>query len=172
MTDTTNSASSENPATAVDVQDPLPESDWFWRRTYTFVLSLLLIGGTAYVLYGLRDFGDADGLLEMGLRILWVLTAVITFYLIAPSAEQLARIIQSARIITSGNTITKTATVETPGGTTTSVTTSAGSEAVGAPPAPPGGGYQPRPGYGPGRPPSQGGSGRGPDVDVAPRSRG
>lgn len=158
-----NSASSADPATAVDVQDPLPESNWFWRRAYSFGMSLLLLGATAYVLIGLRDAQDADGLLEMGMRQLWILAGVITFYMIAPSAEQIARIIQSARIVTAGNTITRTATAETPSGTTTSVTTSVGPESVG--------GYQPRPGGGPGTPPSQGGSGRGPEIDAAPRSR-
>lgn len=167
MTENTNSASSEIPATAVDVQDPLPESNWFWRRAYSFTMSLLLVGVTVYVLMGLREAQDAEGLLEMGLRSQWILAGVITFYMIAPSAEQIARIVQSARIVTSGATITRTAEVTTPSGTTTSVTTSAGE----APTEMPGGGYQPRPGYGPGRPPSQGGSGRGPEIDAAPRSR-
>ena len=154
-----NSASTENPATAVDVQDPLPESDWFWRRSYTFLMSLILLAATAYVLFGLREVGDADGLLRMGLRILWVLSGVITFYLIAPSAEQLARIIQSAGIIKAGGTISRSAEVTTPGGTTATVATSAGND-------PRINMQEPTP-----QPPSQGTSGRGPDVDVAPRSR-
>lgn len=132
MTETsgTNSASTTDPTTAVDVQDPLPESDWLWRRVFTYVTSLLLLVGIGWTLYGLERAADSAGLLEVGLRLCWLLALVVTFYMVAPSAEQIARIIQAASILKSGATINRTATATTPDGTRTEVSTSAGTPAA------------------------------------------
>jgi hypothetical protein len=139
MTDTsnTNSASTTDPTTAVDVQDPLPESDWFWRRAFSYVATLLLLAGIGWTLYGLEAARDSAGLLEMGLRLCWLVALVSTFYMIAPSAEQIARIIQAASILKSGASITRTARAETPEGTKTEVTTSAGTPTSAIAPAAP-----------------------------------
>lgn len=129
-TATGNSASTTDPTSAVDVQDPLPESDWLWRRVYTYVSSMLILLGIAWTLYGLDKAGEGAGLLEMGVRLCWLLALVITFYMVAPSAEQIARIIQAASILKSGASITRTATATTTDGAQTSVTTSAGTPAA------------------------------------------
>ncbi len=131
MTETspTNSASTADPTTAVDVQDPLPEANWLWRRVYTYVMSLILVVLIAWVLDSLHDLRDAQSLYEIGMRLCWLLAAVLTYYLVAPSAEQITRLVQSARVLRAGVGITRTARAETPEGTKTEVSTVAGGQA-------------------------------------------
>ena len=129
VTSNTNSASTTDPTSAVDVQDPLPESDWRWRRAYTYITTILVLAGIAWCLDGLHSAKDADALLKIGLRLIWLVGLVVTFYMVAPSAEQIARIIQAASILKSGASITRTARAETADGGKTEVTTTAGTPA-------------------------------------------
>lgn len=155
--DTTNTVQiTSNPATSrVDVQDPLPETNWLWRRLFTFIFTLISIVLITYALQALYDLRDADKIYRMGRYMIGVHVLLITYYMLAPSAEQMVKLIQSARLIREGATISRTAALETPQGSRTEITTTAG------PSSPP---------------PTQGGSGRPPaaapdDDDVAPRSR-
>lgn len=137
MSDSTSTgATSAKPPATVDVQDPLPEIDWFWRRIYTYVVSIVLILLIAYVLYGLRGVQDADGLLEIGLRLCWLLGAVITFYLVAPSAEQIVHLVQAARTLRAGVPMSRVARVESPDGTMTEASSTAGKPGRSPPPVP------------------------------------
>ena len=135
---TENSAQSgDTPATArVDVQDPLPETDWFWRRTYTFVFTLI---STAFIWYGLEalwNLKQPESIYFVTRYMIFVHVMLITYYMVAPSAEQIIKIVQAAKIIRSGIPMTRSASVETEG-TRTEVTTTAGtSEAPQAAPEP------------------------------------
>lgn len=156
--DTTNTVQvTANPATArVDVQDPLPETNWLWRRLFTFIFALISVVLITYALQSLHQMQDADKVYRMGRYMIGVHVLLMTYYMLAPSAEQMVKLIQSARLIREGATISRTAAVETPEGARTEVSTTAGPAAT---------------------PPTQGGSGRPPErrqddeEDVAPRSR-
>lgn len=129
MTDSTttgNSASTANPESKVDVQDPLPETDWFWRRAYSYVLTIALLVAVWLVLVALEKGGDTRALYDIGVRLVYLLALVSTYYLIAPSAEQIVRMIQASRILQAGVPITRTATAETADGTITTARTVAG----------------------------------------------
>lgn len=150
--DTVNAAvMSEDPAKVrVDVQDPLPETNWFWRRVYTFALSLISVALIWYGFESLNAMRNADHVYRLARYMIGVHVMLITYYMLAPSAEQMVKLIQLARLLRSGVPITRSAVVEMPQGGRTEVTTTAGA---------------------PDNPPTQGGGGQRPEDDVAPRSR-
>lgn len=127
--DTTGNAAkvTDNPATAqVDVQDPLPETNWFWRRVYTFVLSLVSVGMIWYGLEVLTSLGDGDSVYRVTRYMIGVHVLLITYYMVAPSAEQIVKLIQAAKLLQAGVPVTRRAVVETPQGGRTEVETTAG----------------------------------------------
>jgi len=90
--------SDEQPATVrIDVQDPLPEQDWGWRRVFTYTLTLICCGFLLYCIHGLAAAPSIRELYSLA----WWLTALIallaTYYLLAPSAEQIVKMIQASR---------------------------------------------------------------------------
>lgn len=140
----------ENPATArVDVQDPLPETNWFWRRVYTFVLSLVSVAFIWYGIEALTGMQQPEAVYRVTRYMIGVHVMLITYYMVAPSAEQIIKIIQSAKLLRAGIPITRSAAVQTPQGTRTEVKTVAGREeppaAPVASPAPPAGGLEAAP---------------------------
>lgn len=145
MSDTTQSnsaASANDPATArVDVQDPLPETNWFWRRVYTFALSLISIAFIWFGLEALNNMREAEAIFQITRYMIGVLVLLVTYYMVAPSAEQIVKLIQAAKLLQSGVTINRSASVETPQGGRTEVSTSVGTPDTSPPqnrsPAPP-----------------------------------
>lgn len=116
-----------DPATArVDVQDPLPETNWFWRRIYTFALSLISVAFIWFGLEALNSMHEPKLVYSVTRYMIGVHVLLITFYMLAPSAEQMVKLIQSARLLRSGIPITRSAVVETPQGGRTEVRTTAG----------------------------------------------
>lgn len=73
----------------------LPESNFRFRRIFSYVLTTLVLAILAYVVYQLDDAKELGRVAFWLIILLWW---VATYYMIAPSAEQIARIIQSARI--------------------------------------------------------------------------
>lgn len=129
MTDSstpTNSATVDPVAPRVDVQDPLPETDWFWRRTYTFVLTLVTLAMIWYGVETLWALKQPEYLYRVTRYLIGVLVMLITYYMVAPSAEQIIKIIQSAKLLRAGIPITRSAAIETPQGGRAEVTTTAG----------------------------------------------
>lgn len=128
-----------DPATArVDVQDPLPETNWFWRRVYTFALSLISIAIVIYGVQVLHELKDADNVYRVTRYMIGVHVLLITYYMLAPSAEQMVKLIQTAKLLGAGVPISRKAVVETPEGGRTEVTTTAGAPTPPEPsPAPP-----------------------------------
>jgi predicted amidohydrolase len=124
----TNSASATaDPATLrVDVQDPLPETNWFWRRVYTFALSLISVAFIWFGVEALYDMRQPQHVFSVTRYMIGVHVLLITYYMLAPSAEQMVKLIQSARLLRSGVPITRSAVVETPQGGRTEVRTTAG----------------------------------------------
>lgn len=125
---TTNTASVD-PATAttrVDVQDPLPETNWFWRRVYTFALSLISVAFIWFGVEALYDMRQPQHVFSVTRYMIGVHVLLITYYMLAPSAEQMVKLIQAAKLLHAGVPITRRAVAETPQGGRTEVETTAG----------------------------------------------
>ena len=119
----------DNPATgSIDVQDPLPEQDWTWRRAYTYALTMTACAGVAYLLSAIRDAGDAQTMYDLAWWMLAIIAMLATYYMVAPSAEQIVKLIQATKLLQSGVPMSRTASVETPQGGRAEVTTSAGGQ--------------------------------------------
>lgn len=88
----------------IDPQDPLPEPTWLWRRLYVFAVSiafLALIALAAHTLSQIAALHPETGIRALLTVIKWLIAAlicVLTYYLVAPSAEQIVKMIQAARI--------------------------------------------------------------------------
>lgn len=134
MTDnpsTGNTAHTVDPTAAVDVQDPLPESNFFWRRVFAYVGSAALLALLGYVIFKMEE---PESLRLAALYLAVLLWFSITYYMIAPSAEQIVRIIQAAKVLKAGVPISRSARAETDQGSV-EVTTQAGSPAPYPPPS-------------------------------------
>lgn len=124
----------ETTTAPVDVQDPLPESNWMWRRVLTFIA----MGAIFAILIGLaiatnRIVGNVVGridsmsavavadiakqalvvIMRMFTLMFWALMVTITYYMVAPSAEQITKMLQTAGLLKAGVQMA-TRTVETP----------------------------------------------------------
>lgn len=76
-----------------DPQDPLPEGQWLFRRLYTWSLTIAAIA----LLWWLVRRMPAEDLQLVALWIIGLLALVVTYYLLAPSAAELARIFAEIR---------------------------------------------------------------------------
>lgn len=108
MSDGREAAASAGPPPVADIQDPLPESAWLWRRIFVFAVTawiLLLIGLQLDRLGDIAIVSPAEGIKAFIIIIRWLLFIVIlmvTYYLVAPSAEQITKMIQTARALKEG----------------------------------------------------------------------
>lgn len=117
MTDT------PTPPALTDMQDPLPESNWLWRRVLTFMaitIVFLLMAALAYAVHRIvggvieRIEGmSAQAVSDITIRALgviekmfgwlyWCLLVVVTYYMVAPSAEQIAKMISAVSLLKGG----------------------------------------------------------------------
>lgn len=120
-----------------DPQDPLPESNWFWRRWSSILIAVLGLGLTLIVIRGLAEIGRADTDEQVRLAVIDSLTSVAAWSLaivafdrvllmVAPSAEQVIRGFQVVTATLRGVTFrTETRTRATPGSAETTTTTAA-----------------------------------------------
>lgn len=111
------------PPALPDMQDPLPESNWFWRRVFTGFALILIFGilvGLGYAVHRIVggvieriDGMSAQAVADITIRALavieqmfrymfWALLTVITYYMIAPSAEQIAKMISAVSLLKGG----------------------------------------------------------------------
>lgn len=135
-------ATASPPQTAVaDPQDPLPESNWFWRRVFVGVICAALL---ALVWYRTEVIGQAalsgkagavDGLVDLLKLSLYLTGLVIMLYLIAPSAEQAGKWLATISAWKGGVSTTSTSKATASDGSTAQATTSAGPSAAPKPPA-------------------------------------
>lgn len=141
----TPSGASAPPATA-ELQDPLPEPKWFWRRLLVFLTAIAV---TALVwrivehaaVLGAKSPAEAiRGLVTIAKYLLILLLVDRVLYLIAPSADQAGHMIGKLWAIRAGATLTSHAAAEGPEGSaeaSSSITPApAPSPATGAKPAP------------------------------------
>lgn len=121
-------------STTTDMQDPLPEANWLWRRVFTFIamaaIFAILIGlaiATNRIVsnvVGRIDTMNAVAVAEIAKQALvviltmfklmfWALIVVVTYYMVAPSAEQITKMMQTAGLLKAGVQIASRV-VETP----------------------------------------------------------
>lgn len=89
----------------IDTQDPLPENNFFWRRVFSWALTLLCLALVAYALESLHGLGAAEYVFYLGKYLIGLVTLLVTYYMIAPSAEQIVKMIQAAKIIRGGTAL-------------------------------------------------------------------
>lgn len=73
----------------------LPESNFRWRRIFSYTIACVLMGFVGWIVY---QIDTPKELADTAFWILILLWWVVTYYMVAPSAEQIARIIQAAKI--------------------------------------------------------------------------
>lgn len=79
-----------------DPQDPLPEGRWLYRRLFIWGVMLFCCGLLAFIVHRLE--GDPSALKSVAQWTISLMALLSTYYLIAPSAEQLAKIVQAGRL--------------------------------------------------------------------------
>lgn len=111
------------PRILADPQDPLPEASWLWRRVFTFAVlaaTVILALGLAIAvnrivgnIVGRLDTMDARNVAAITIKALEVILRMFTLmvyvwlanmllYIVAPSAEQITKMLQTARLLKSG----------------------------------------------------------------------
>lgn len=126
--------SDESTQKITDLQDPLPESNWFWRRVFVFVLMSFLMWRLWFVLDDLAATAllspeKGIGALLVACRYLCLFAFfLMMFYLLAPSAEQVTKMFKTATLLKHGVQFASR-TVNQPGRSETAST-------VGQPPQP------------------------------------
>lgn len=79
----------------------LPESNFIWRRIYSFISSSVLLGLIGYVVFKMDTDTDLKAVAFWLCFLLWW---AMLFYMIAPTAEQITRIIQAGKSLRFGAT--------------------------------------------------------------------
>lgn len=120
MTDSPPATATVGPPPSVDIQDPVPESNFFYRRIFSYFLSVVLL---ALLLLAVWRIEESAELRRVASYLCMLLFTVITYYMIAPSAEQVVKMLQTAKLFTAGVTTHATATAESAAGSATSTTT-------------------------------------------------
>lgn len=120
MADSPPAAATAGPPPSADIQDPLPESNFFYRRVFCYGVSVILLGMLSLIVWRLQ--GDEE-LRMVAMYLCLLLFMVVTYYMIAPSAEQVVKMLQTAKLFTRGVRTTATATAENEMGRASTTTT-------------------------------------------------
>ncbi len=101
-----------------DPQDPLPEANWFWRRVFVFACATAIL----FLVYGAVDRLGTVAVVkpEVGIPafvsivklLIITVNILVLFYMIAPSAEQITKMIKTASLLKAGVQFTSRATPE------------------------------------------------------------
>lgn len=126
----TNAIETKDPKVAVDPQDPLPESNWIPRRrlafgvtSATFIYNVMVWWALAFRPLPLATIEALTTLAVwtwVGVLVMWVL------YLVAPSAEQAAKMLATVSALRGGVAFRSSAQVSTPQGGSATTTLQAG----------------------------------------------
>lgn len=99
---------SAGPPPSADPQDPMPEGRWLFRRILTFAITAVVLAILCYIARAVHDLGATqpaaalDALYGMFRLMVWLLGLVLTYYLVAPSAEQITKLVQVGAALRSG----------------------------------------------------------------------
>lgn len=114
MTDKAHEPSaSAGPPPAADPQDPLPEGTFLYRRIFSYGVAVAIIALLALVVW--RIEGDAD-LRRVATSLCWLLFVTVTYYMVAPSAEQVVKMMQTAKLFLGGVKVRQEAEAENDAG--------------------------------------------------------
>jgi hypothetical protein len=86
-------------AVTIDPQNPLPEASFFWRRVIAMLVTGFACALAWWTAEWLYDLKAAGSLLELTKLVIYGAGLVLTYYFIAPSANELTSLVQSAGII-------------------------------------------------------------------------
>lgn len=98
-----------------DLQDPLPESNWTYRRWFSIGLVVVAMALVGLIVWEMTDAllvivnGDADAtatvnaLASIAFYLVGLVLAVTVIYQIAPSGEQVVKMFQSVKLNLGGN---------------------------------------------------------------------
>lgn len=111
---------------ADDLQDPLPESSFLYRRITVWVVGIVILALLWYNVHALRHLEHGDGLVTISQWLIALLGLLLTYYLIAPSAEHIVRMFQTANILKSGVATSVVSKVTTAAGHVTETKAAAG----------------------------------------------
>lgn len=132
MTDKTADA---GPPPSVDIQDPLPEASWIWRRLLTWAVLLLCSVALWQILEALHDLKSTQGLIEIAKWLIVTLNLTLFYYMAGANAAELVRLVQSVKLFGSGARMEQHAFAEDDrgnrAGSTTTIETPANSGAAG-----------------------------------------
>lgn len=113
---------SAGPPPTADPQDPLPESRFLFRRIFSYGLVLLLLLATAghgWLIGEAALAGNQTAIAGL-INLAWwdrvLIGLITTYYLLAPSAEQITRIVQVTGAAKAGVLFRNAAAAEGPGG--------------------------------------------------------
>lgn len=85
-------------AVTIDPQNPLPEPSFMWRRWLAYLVVIVTLALTWHAAEALHDLGASEHLLTLSKWSIGFASLIATFYYVAPSAAELATIIQSSKI--------------------------------------------------------------------------
>ena len=99
-----------------DPQDPLPEANWLWRRVFIFLVTTVVL----FLVYGAVDRLGAVAVVrpEIGIPafvsivklLVFTVNIMALFYMVAPSAEQITKLVKTAGLLRAGVQIATRAT--------------------------------------------------------------
>lgn len=134
----TSPAAASAPPPTADPQDPLPESNWVWRRIFVFIVLAALLAGAWFKVDTLGQValaGNESAVLGLIAIIKWALAlagTLMMFYLVSPSAEQVVKMLATLSAWKSGVSTTSTSRAVSPDGSMAEASTSAGKPAGGS----------------------------------------
>ena len=98
----------------MDLQDPLPESNWFWRRLFVFATMAVMLILLALIVLALGKALAAPQLADVAFWLICLIAWMVTVYTIAPSGEQVTKMVQSVKLaglgVATKSTVTETET--------------------------------------------------------------
>jgi hypothetical protein len=152
MTDASAPAASAGPPPTADPQDPLPESNWKWRRWYVFGATTACSVGILVILVMLYRIARVDlvgrqtdkttlatieALYQLGRWLVFLTLVDRVLYLIAPSAEQATKMLATVSALKSGVGFASSSKASGPQGEASSASTAGPAAVAPVPPAPP-----------------------------------
>lgn len=132
------SAAAASPPPTVDPQDPLPDPSWTYRRWFVFALGLALV---IFAFVSIILLGNAasegsreavDGVVKIALRDQLLIAGLMLLYLVAPSAEQITKMLATASAWKKGVSTASFSRAVAPDGSSAEASNSAGRPPVGS----------------------------------------
>ncbi len=123
MADQPTTSANLGPPPSIDVQDPLPEAAWLWRRVMTFVCVVPAVAVNIAVAIFIFKLGDPKSLLALGKWNIGFAGLSILLYLAGANASEIVKLLQSSKLLAQGVIMQRKATAENEDGKVTATST-------------------------------------------------